>query len=385
MARVLVLLDFFVPGHRAGGPIRSVARIVESEVGTHDVSVIARDHDLGDPKRFEVATEGWVSTLGARVHYADLRSWAGRRRALNHVHEVKPDLVYLNSLWAPAFTLAPLAWLRVTRRRSVVLLAPRGACGPEALALKSRKKSVVRALLRRWLRWGQLVWHSTSDQETADIAAWMGTVPARVVTRSSSGPNPRAEHSLTHAGDRVRVVGVSRISPVKDVLRYFQILSLLRSEVDAAYYGPLEDADYWESCQPYVEALPSNVNFEYRGELSPSDVPDMFASADVFLFPTRGENFGHVIAEALSVGCPVLTTPTTIWTDLLNRGGGSVFVDDAEAARHIDRIAADTLAERDATRERAWTLYREWSASSTTSTSLFDEALGLVRTGKRGA
>ena len=149
MARVLVLLDFFVPGHRAGGPIRSVARIVESEARAHEVSVVARDHDLGDPKRFEVATEGWVSALGARVHYADLRSWAGRRRALNHVRQVKPDLVYLNSLWAPTFTLAPLAWLRVTRRRSVVLLAPRGACGPEALALKSRKKSVVRAVLRR--------------------------------------------------------------------------------------------------------------------------------------------------------------------------------------------------------------------------------------------
>ncbi len=202
VARVLVLLDFFVPGHRAGGPIREdVARIVESEARAHEVSVVTRDHDLGDPKRFEVATDGWVSTLGARVHYADFRSWAGRRRALSHVRQVKPDLVYLNSLWAPTFTLVPLAWLRVMRRRSVVLLAPRGACGPEALALKSRKKSVVRAVSRRWLRWDQLVWHSTSDQETADIEASMGELPPRVVTRSSSGPTPSAEPSVTQDPD----------------------------------------------------------------------------------------------------------------------------------------------------------------------------------------
>ena len=379
MARVLVLLDFFVPGHRAGGPIRSVARIVESEARAHEVSVVVRDHDLGDPKRFEVATEGWVSALGARVHYADLRSWAGRRRALNHVRQVKPDLVYLNSLWAPTFTLAPLAWLRVTRRRSVVLLAPRGACGPEALALKSRKKGLVRAVLRRWLRWDQLVWHSTSDQETADIEAWMGELPPRVVTRSSSGPKPSAEPSVTQDPDRVRVVGLSRISPVKDVARFLRILSRLETEVEAAYYGPLEDAEYWASCQSYIAALPSNVHFEYRGEVLPQDVPKVFESAEVLLFPTRGENFGHVIAEALSVGCPVLTTPTTIWTDLLTHGGGSVFVDDAEAAEGIDRISGDSASVRDARRAKVWTLYGEWYSSSTGTASLFDEAIELVR------
>ena len=173
----------------------------------------------------------------------------------------------------------------------------------------------------------------------------------------------------------MRVVGLSRISPVKDVVRFFQILSHLETEVEAVYFGPLEDADYWASCQPFIDALPSNVHFEYGGEIPPDEVPDMFASADIFLFPTRGENFGHVVAEALSVGCPVLTTPTTIWTDLLNSGGGSVFEENVEAAEMIDRIAADTLPVRDARRERAWSLYREWHASSAPSTSLFDEAI----------
>ena len=84
----------------------------------------------------------------------------------------------------------------------------------------------------------------------------------------------------------------------------------------------------------------------YRRTTSPTCSP----SADIFLFPTRGENFGHVVAEALSVGCPVLTTPTTIWTDLLTSGGGSVFDGDVEAAEMIDRIAADTLPVRDARR-----------------------------------
>src|SRR5690606_22656373 len=36
----------------------------------------------------------------------------------------------------------------------------------------------------------------------------------------------------------------------------------------------------------------------------------------LFLFPTLGENFGHVILEALTAGCPVLISDRTPWRNL---------------------------------------------------------------------
>ena len=46
-------------------------------------------------------------------------------------------------------------------------------------------------------------------------------------------------------------------------------------------------------------------------------------SARHFLvLPTRGENFGHVIHEALVAGCPVVLSDTTIWTGVAKAGGG---------------------------------------------------------------
>ena len=41
-----------------------------------------------------------------------------------------------------------------------------------------------------------------------------------------------------------------------------------------------------------------------------------------FLFPTGGENFGHVILEALCAGCPVLVSDQTPWRDLEAKGVG---------------------------------------------------------------
>jgi glycosyltransferase involved in cell wall biosynthesis len=40
------------------------------------------------------------------------------------------------------------------------------------------------------------------------------------------------------------------------------------------------------------------------------------------LFPTLGENYGHVICEALNAGCPVLISNQTPWRNLQEKGVG---------------------------------------------------------------
>ena len=42
----------------------------------------------------------------------------------------------------------------------------------------------------------------------------------------------------------------------------------------------------------------------------------------LFFFPTRGENFGHIIVESLAAGCPVLLSDRTPWTDFDKKGAG---------------------------------------------------------------
>ena len=42
----------------------------------------------------------------------------------------------------------------------------------------------------------------------------------------------------------------------------------------------------------------------------------------MFIFPTFGENYGHVIAESLASGCPILLSDTTPWNMLERYGAG---------------------------------------------------------------
>ena len=50
----------------------------------------------------------------------------------------------------------------------------------------------------------------------------------------------------------------------------------------------------------------------------------IFLNSDCFLLPSKSENFGMSIVEALSYGVPVLTTEGTPWSILSKINGGKV-------------------------------------------------------------
>src|SRR5208282_2025230 len=54
-------------------------------------------------------------------------------------------------------------------------------------------------------------------------------------------------------------------------------------------------------------------SFEFIGEVADEMKWDLYQSADLFVLPTKSENFGIVIAEALACGVPVITTRGTPW------------------------------------------------------------------------
>lgn len=91
------------------------------------------------------------------------------------------------------------------------------------------------------------------------------------------------------------------------------------------------------------------------------------------LFPTEGENFGHVTAEALSVGCPVVCADTTPWTPMLNRGGRIVVEpDDSESwSRAIEAYARLGPLEIQKNRDVATSAFSVWRSEAAGRLGLF--------------
>jgi glycosyltransferase involved in cell wall biosynthesis len=110
-------------------------------------------------------------------------------------------------------------------------------------------------------------------------------------------------------------------------------------------------------------------------------VPGVFRQYDLFVFPTRGENFGHVIIESLSVGTPVLLSDRTPWRadpdgaiEVVDLGNENDWI---EAISHWCGAGTEVILQR----RRAAKLYGRRVCASDQAIGmnrrLFEHALGL--------
>ena len=117
---------------------------------------------------------------------------------------------------------------------------------------------------------------------------------------------------------------ISRFSPEKNLLQAIEILQQVKSNITFTLYGPDEDKNYWGKCKNELANLPHNIKWEWKGNLDSEKVVEVLKKQDVFLFPTKGENFGHTIQEALSAGCPCIISDQTPWQDFESQEVGYV-------------------------------------------------------------
>lgn len=343
---ILVFVGYYLPGFKAGGPTRSIANLVDALGEEFEFKVVTSNRDLGDRLPYPGIQENqWMRVGNADVMYLS-SGWRGIIRTIALLRSTdRRTLLYLNSVFSRRSSILAiiLRWLRLIDLPSIVV-APRGEFSPGALNLKRRRKTLY-LRMSRWLGlYRNILWHASSDLEAADIdrifrerrlISVAQVIPGHILSdrrKNPSGiviaediaflPEPSESSKLPKRAGHLRIVFASRISPKKNLVGALRMLEDISGEVAFSIYGPAEDSRYWDECQRVIKALPQNVRVEYRGTIKHEEIVWVFAENDIFLFPTLGENFGHVICEALSAGCPVLISDQTPWRNLADKKAG---------------------------------------------------------------
>ncbi len=322
---ILVFCDYYLPGYKAGGPPRTIANMVEHLQDDFSFRIVTRDHDLGDPEPYpDCPTNSWTPVGNAQVLYlspGELRPVKLRRL----IRDTRHDVLYLNSYFSWWFGILPLVLRRLGLIHSPIALAPRGELASSALVKSRVRKLVFRALARSAGLYRDVIWHASSPIEQADICRRIGR-GVRVMVAPDLPPRFSAPDVLPARRPKrpgaLNALFLSRIHRVKNLDGALRYLEGLKGEVSLNIYGPIEDAVYWDECQTLSGRLASNISVRYHGSLPSERVPSVMAEHDVFLLPTRGENFGQVILEALLGGCPVVISDQTPWRNLQSSGAG---------------------------------------------------------------
>lgn len=158
---------------------------------------------------------------------------------------------------------------------------------------------------------------STSDDETNAIKKYLKAKNNNIfyLPNIPSIPSRNIERLEKKEGEG-DFVFLSRIHPKKNLVSALSFFNSVKGSVRFDIYGPIEDSDYWSECQKVIEKLPKNITVNYCGLTSHDEVHNVFSRYNGFLFPTFSENYGHVIAESLIAGTPVIISDQTPWNDV---------------------------------------------------------------------
>lgn len=322
----------------------------------HDVQVIAPRYGA------EAEEDGIVRRPSMRLPgYAQSRlalPFGGVRRALD---DFAPDLVHV-------VTEAVLgaAGRRHAIRRRWPLVTSFHTDFPRYAARYAGEWAV--APVRRYLRWfhGHSLFIQTPSETTRAELAAMGLPQAVVWGRGVDAtlftPARRSEsrRAAMGAADRPVVLHVSRLAVEKDIDTLVAAFRATQQALgDSALFVVAGDGPK----APEVRAaLPFAV---HRGFLRRTDIADLYADSDLFVFPSPTETCGLVVLEAMASGLPVVASDTGGVLENMRDGLNGLCVRAGDAAGFseavLDLLATPERRHAMGQAARAFAVARDWA------------------------
>lgn len=324
--KILVFIDWYLPGYRAGGGQRAFANLVAWLREDFDFYIITRNTDFLEIEPYkDVKTDEWNELAKEeKVYYASENN-IGFQLFSRLFKEVNPDYAYINGIYSPKFSILPLILMKWKRFNGIVVLGTYGMLAPTAIQIKQQKKKLFLKLGRFLGLYRNIRFHATSEQEVNDIKAVFGNrYEVQAAPHLPVKEFPAFGEIVKRSGE-LRLISVARISPEKNTLYALKCLKGLKineGKVLFDLYGPVYDQEYWQECLKLMEDMPKGIEVNYKGIINGDEVIDTIGQYHLLFMPTRGENFGYVILESFMAGRPVLISDKTPWKGLIKKSSG---------------------------------------------------------------
>jgi glycosyltransferase involved in cell wall biosynthesis len=202
--------------------------------------------------------------------------------------------------------------------------------------------------------------HANSRMEYEDIRVLRQRHPVAIIPNGVDVPAFVDEAVEKSGNPFARMLYLGRLHPIKGIELLFDAWRELQSqhphwELVVAGKG---EAAYVKSLRDLAKSLKLE-RVSFPGPIFGVDKAKMYRLSDVFVLPTKTENFGMAVAEALAHALPVITTRRAPWPGLIDhRCGWWVERSHQEMVDALDRAMGIDQQERNemGRRGRQWML-----------------------------
>tara|TARA_B100000963_G_C22640075_1_gene679931 strand:- start:4023 stop:5177 length:1155 start_codon:yes stop_codon:yes gene_type:complete len=296
--------------NRSAGPSYSILKICENlQFKNYDLKLATLDFKNDYPS-FHI---GFKKSFGPSVigNSPNMKKWL-MNEAMNN-----QTLIHTHSLWMMP-NIYP-SFVKKNIKNTKVIISPRGTLSEWSLKRSSHKKYLFSLFFQnKALRLAD-IFHATADNEYDDIRRLGFKQPIAIIP---NGVELKI-NNLNNKNKKNIILFLSRIHPkkgIKELLYSWQNVIKSNSNWYLEIVGP-DNEGYLEKMKNLSIKL-NLKNISFLGPLFDKNKEKKFLESKLFVLPSHSENFGMVIAEALSYGLPVITTKNTPWNILTKKNAG---------------------------------------------------------------
>lgn len=313
MIRLLYFMPVYKPAWVFGGPILSVSRLCEGMVESgNSVRVITTRSGLEDRENWDHPT----LVDGVEVYYYKDESLLGAIWSNELISDLErqvrwADIIHLSSIWQPLGTRVQKEALK---QKKPVIQTARGALGLYSWKMGWWKKIPYFLLVeRRFLQKATAI-QCTSVKECGEIQSF-GLKPKIIVIPNPFGDKSFStlEHERVKWRERYDVGDCEFVFLVVGRLHHKKGLEILpdalasieRTDWKIFFVGNEQD-DSMNMLKSRFREYRLEDRVVWINSIPSGELVGPYNGADALLLPSRHENFGNVVVEALACGCGVV-------------------------------------------------------------------------------
>lgn len=293
---------------RGGGPSRSVPLLVRglAEIG---VDVTLMTYRMEDMNTHAIdGTSAKLKILESTTSYQEIESF---------ILDEGFEIIQLQSVWDLRYHKVA----KIARNHNIpYIITPRGMLEPWSLMQKRWKKRIALFLYQMQDLNKAACIYTTAEMEAMHVRDLGVKAPVSIINNGIETDEYSCRTSVS--GVKKQVLFLSRIHPKKGIELLLEAWKNLHPNFPdwQLLIAGNGDDEYVESLKGILE----NYGLKECAKIIPpvfgEEKHSLYCSTAVFCLPSFSENFGMVIAEALSCGVPVITTNNTPWLFLNGEG-----------------------------------------------------------------